>query len=493
MARWTGHDEIGNVLAAAEAWRQRCFLGDDSILTDEALWTQPNLDELYRVFTDNPIEGADQRFYEKLRQQLDRTPPEIKKLAAEALWLTLLFPHSGTIKPTTKRQHVEEAWATSGDSLVLTTPYLEDAYLLGVGHPGIGYLTGIPREFGFALDVVRRWKALAPNERTLEDTPEGAWRFGRWLDSIEGARTRPMRNAILYFLFPEFYERNLSPKHRQDIFNALRNTLPVQQQPEANEPSQIEVDQATYRIRRTLEQRLGSSDLDFYRPPLNLMWDSEPRERRRKQVVSALEGVISNYNLDLNQPGIKKNPLWNTRPTSQATGYWQDPNDATNKPLRWLLHLDLTSERLSAQVPVQHGARRIAFVNTSQGKSGSVLVRIVPAMKVAADRFEFFETWEWLLLLCFLPNLPVGSAAQLLENFDPVTGILTYMGQQQRYISAALIALNDAEATYTTEVSETVKTITYSEATAALAALLHVDVQPASEPATAAVDEIADA
>ena len=58
MSRWIGpspeHDHIGAVLTAAEAWRDRCFMADSSLFSEEVLWTRANLQELRRLLIDNP-------------------------------------------------------------------------------------------------------------------------------------------------------------------------------------------------------------------------------------------------------------------------------------------------------------------------------------------------------------------------------------------------------------------------------------------------------
>lgn len=485
MARWTGHPEIEIVLAGAQAWRDRCLLSDGSLLTDQPLWTGDNVAELHRRFVDNPIEGSDQKFYEKLASQIAPASAPIKQLAAEALWFTILFPN--TFGPEAKRERVEQAWGWSGGPLVPTTDYLQPEYLLGVGNAGTGYMTRLPHEFGFLLDVVARWKQRPDAAGPLNASDASAWAFAQWLDGVPGADSRPMRNALLFFLFPDQFERNLSTGHRAEIYVGLKGMIPAAERPAEKIPRGLELDQTILKIRRVLEDRLGSNELDFYLPPLVSMWRNDSRDKRRKSVVSAIEAVLGNYNLDLNQTGSKKRFLHDTRDVDESTGYWSDPTDATNKPLRWLIHFDLRDEGITAHVPtgldgqIRHGARRIAFANTAQGRSGGVLVRIIPAFQVEDDRLEFFETWEWLLMLNFLPNLPVGSAAQLLDDFDPEAGTLRYMGREQRYIFAGLIALNDDDSTYVTEVGGQVRTVSYSDTTKALADLLHVRLPEAPE------------
>jgi hypothetical protein len=486
MARWTGHPEAAAVLAGAEAWRDRCFLADGSLLTERTLWTAENVAELHQRFVDNPIEGGDQKFYQKLEAQIASAGAAIKQLAAEALWFTILFPN--TFGPDAKRERVEQAWAWSGETISPTTDFLEAEFLVGIGNAGTGYMTGLPNEFGFFLDVVRRWKMRPDAPTQLDHTDASAWAFAEWLDAVPGADSRPMRNALLFFLFPDQFERNLSTGHRFDIFVGLKAMIRTEDRPAEKVPRGLILDKAILKIRRSLENRLSTNEIDFYRPPLISMWRNDDREKRRKSVVSSLEAILGNYNLELHQTGSKKRLLQDTRDVDESTGYWSDSTDATNKPLRWILHLDIRGETLRAQVPSQpdgsprHGARRIAFANTAQGRSGTVLVRVVPAFQVDEDRFEFFETWEWLFMLNFLPNLPVGSAAQLIEDFDPASGVLRYMGKEHNYIFAGLIALNDDSALYVTEIAGAVKKVTYAEATKAIADLLHVQSEAAPPP-----------
>ncbi len=77
------------------------MLGHGSIFSDEELWTAENFEELKVLFVDNPILG-NQKFYEKLTLQLNEAKPEVIKLAAESLWLLLLFVGDSYFKAETK-------------------------------------------------------------------------------------------------------------------------------------------------------------------------------------------------------------------------------------------------------------------------------------------------------------------------------------------------------------------------------------------------------
>ena len=93
-------------------------------------------------------------------------------------------------------------------------------------------------------------------------------------------------------------------------------------------------------------------------------------------------------------------------------------------------------------------------------------------IEVGNDRFVFYETWEWLLLHTFLPPLAVGSSGQLFDEFDETTGRLTYMAKDQRYVTAALITLNEDEDLFVAP--ELQRPLTYAEATEAVAQLIKV-------------------
>ncbi len=471
MSRWVGHDHIDAVLGAADAWRERCFVADGSLFSDEALWTLGNIQELKRRFVENPIEGADRTFFDKLKEQLDGAPVEVIRLAAEVAWLLLLFPISSATKPETKRTQIKEVWEWSGSDLP-DSPNLSDQALMGVGHPGTAYLTRRYEQFGFFLEVMDQWKALPEARRAELMTEDAPWRFMAWLDVFEHADRRPIRNAILYFLFPDDLERNLSNEHRRQIVEALKHRLPEELRPKGRNPSLGDLDRAINDLRKGFEEEFGSKEIDFYRPPIYAQWFIGIREKARSEIGAGLKKVLSEYDLELRQCGSKKKTLESCKPVSEKTGFWENPADATNKPLRWFIHLELEGDKMVARVPEEHGSRRIAFANTAQGTSGAVTTRIVPAIKVGDEKFVFYEIWEWILLQSFLPALAAGSSGQLFDEFDETTGRLVYMGQDQPYITAALITLNEDEDLFVAP--ELPRPLKYVEATEAVAELIKV-------------------
>jgi len=75
-------------------------------------------------------------------------------------------------------------------------------------------------------------------------------------------------------------------------------------------------------------------------------------------------------------------------------------------------------------------------------------------------------------LFCFPGGLEPGSAAQAFDDFDPESGILTYMGAEIPYIFSALLCLNGEEEMYTPTVGGKLTTLGYGDATRLLANLI---------------------
>ena len=471
MSRWIGFDHGDAVLGAADAWREQCFVADGSLFGGDSLWTLENVRDLKGRFLGNPIEDAERTFFDKLREQLDGASGEVIRLAAEMVWLLVLFPMWSSTKPETKREQIRQVWEWSGIDLP-DTPFLIDEALKGVGNPGTAYLTRRFEQFGFILEVMEGWKSLTAVERTRLMAEDAPWGFMTWLDEFEYADRRPMRNALLYFLFPDQLERNLSNEHRRQIVQSLKHRLPEEHRPSGRNPPLGKLDRAISELRRGFEEEHGTKELDFYGPPIYAMWFTGIRDKARSQIGAALKNVLNEYDLELRQCGSKKKMLASCASVDETTGFWESPTAATNKPLRWFLHLALEEDQVVARVPEAHGSRRIAFANTAQGTSGAVTTRIIPVIELGEDKFVFYETWEWLLLHCFLPALEAGSSGQLFEEFDEATGKLTYMGQEQDYIAAGLIALQDDDNEFVA--AELPRPIRFAEATQAIAELIHV-------------------
>jgi hypothetical protein len=386
----------------------------------------------------------------------------------------LLFPRDTKYSIETKLGQVRTVWGWSKSPLP-KSDFLSDNCLKGVGNPGTAYLTRRYEQFGFFLEVFTELKKLPPLDRGKLVASGTPWPFVEWLDGLEHADRRPIRNAILFFLFPDDLERNVSNDHRRQIVDALKSRIPEDKRPTTTKPSLLECDKAIAEIRKSFARELGTTELDFYRDPIKPLWWTGVRDKARSAIGSSLAQLLSSYGLEIHQCGAKKAKLQDCYPTDPSTGYWADPADATGKPLRWLLHIDVEARTIRARLPGLHGDSRVAFANTTKGVSGAVACRVIPVLKLKTGQYLFHETWEWMLLFCFLPALEPGSSGQAFDDFNVSTGVLRYRGKVQPYVYAVLVTLNEDEDTLAHP--DLLRPVRYSELTKAIAALINIDAR----------------
>jgi hypothetical protein len=477
MSRNTGDESILPVLEAGDYWKDRCLLQNKSIFSDENLWTKENFKNLREHFEGNPLTG-DRDFLEKLKEQLINAPKPIVKLAAELLWFYMLFPHRGNYAPETKEEQVRLIWSWAGEK-ISNEKYLKKEYLSGVGGVGVAYLANRYDQLRFLLLFFNEWKALSDGQRADIFNTDQPWDFASWIDDLPNSSKRPVRNAILYFACPEKIEPIISNDHRRLIASSFKGRLDSSQQVSAD-ATLLELDKAIYEIRSSFEKELNSKDISFYRSPIEEQWSKISMKNIRRSIASAVEKTLEPYGLELRQCGSKKVNLEAcNQELNSKSGFWKNPTSATNKPLRWIVHLDITGNKPIASLANENGqvitgARKIAFANNSQQKSGAITIRIVPAIKVAEESYIFYEDWEWVLLFCFYPALPQGSSGQLIDDFNPESGKMIYMEKEQAYIFAALITLNVEDSQFVKNIDGVTKQVNYQDATLALADFIKV-------------------
>ena len=289
MSRWIGpeYDHIDAVLAAAKAWRKRCFEDDGSLFGDENLWTLDNIRELKSRFLNDSIKSRG-GFFDRLGEQLNTVSSQVKKLAAESLWFVYLFPHRGAMRPETKRDNIKRVWEWSGSSLP-NSDHLNQRALMGVAKPGPAYMTRPDRELGFLCHVLERWRSESEPRRSELMAEVPPWSFVAWLDETEDSDWRQIRHAInpgwrqirhaiLYFLFPDHLEGNISFLHKRRIVEAFSDRLPEEIRPESQDSPMVDVDRALYELRKGFEKEYGKRELDFYHPPLAEQWGWPPSD-----------------------------------------------------------------------------------------------------------------------------------------------------------------------------------------------------------------------
>ena len=260
---------VGDILVATEAWRKRCLMSDGSIFSDKPLWTPANINELLDRFTgDNVIKGGES-FYDKLKKQLENARPEVTQLAAETLWFLYLVPWSAT-NPKSKRDKIRQVWEWSGHPLP-ESDYLEDQTLRGIARPGRAYVQYLYLELRFLLHITAQWKLLPSAQQDKLSRKNAAWEFAQWIDSLTKNR-RQIRHALLFFLFPDYFERCISYGDKWMIVEKLGLRLSEDLRPNRKKSPIVDVDRAIYGIRQSLEEEYEDTPLDFYYSPIIEMW-----------------------------------------------------------------------------------------------------------------------------------------------------------------------------------------------------------------------------
>jgi hypothetical protein len=207
---------------------------------------------------------------------------------------------------------------------------------------------------------------------------------------------------------------------------------------------------------------------------------ADPNKAVKAEIYTGISKVLSKHDMELRRCGLKTDKAPEFDPHK---GEWADPNYVTNKPPRWLVQVRKEDGRVVASVPAaMHGRDRLAHYNTTNGKVGGVFIRVVPAMRRSDGEFELHDSWEWTLFFAFGTTLEPGSAAQLLDGFDPKEGTLKYKGKDQPYVAAQIFGLCDPESKWVDSGSN--GSITYGEASKAVSELIQVNLPQAEHPET---------
>lgn len=268
MAPWTEHPRQ-HIDQTVERWKERCLLGDGSLIFDErdATWSRANVADLKLRFNDNQLEGAagGGTFASKWQQQVDGASDDVRLLAAELLLIHFLFASS--VRKAKKLEVVGLSLEGTGISLPADSPAVQ-AMGESIGHPGIGFNTRRDLQVAYLIEFVDRFKALERQEaESLLDDP---WALRDFADRTS-LPIREMRHILLHLLHPEEFERISSGTHKREIASAFARLLP--------EDPPADVDERLLAIREALEGYLPDGNgpqgqMDFYWPPLHGVWET---------------------------------------------------------------------------------------------------------------------------------------------------------------------------------------------------------------------------
>ena len=263
-ARKTGNGEE-NVYSGAQEWVERALQADGSLFTpDRAIWASRWLEELhYHLAIDPPVSG----FHNKVRAQLEGSPPEVCQLMAEALYFHYLIRWVGSVKSDTKEARINDILACSGEGLQFPANLIP-SLTPGIANMG-GTIANLDHFVGYLIEFVERWKEESEEgqKRLLADP----WAFKAFSDSgnlyqqlFQAGLVGIQRNALLHLVFPDVFEPVVSENHKQMIVHNLSSSSFVNQ-------SSADIDRRILQIRQTIEMELGR-DFDFYDRGITERW-----------------------------------------------------------------------------------------------------------------------------------------------------------------------------------------------------------------------------
>jgi len=269
MARITNRD-ITPILNAAFEWRDKCLTGDGSFFSQKRLWTLSNVENFNKYFVENLIYEGEETFYQKLEIQLKDAPLETKQLAAEMMWVILLFPRK--ISPQKKAIDIKKIWDLSGEPLEQIYPDLEKTFAVGVGSTGQAYNNLRWAELVFFTKWLLTFKSLNQEERTqLLSDP---WVFGNWLDGIDGSEKRQFRHIVLFLLFPDSFETMSSKNNKDLILKSFESEIgdgSLKPNIISTDSDWIKKDKTILSIRNLLQSK-DPSPVMFYESPYKERW-----------------------------------------------------------------------------------------------------------------------------------------------------------------------------------------------------------------------------
>ena len=287
MSRYCGDNDPKSILDAAAHWRDSALLANGSVLTSKQLWTSSALEQLDEHFVKAPEIGSG-KFLEKLAYQLQSVDSATKQLVAEMMWLLYLCPSSLTVAH--KKKTVQTIWAWSDELFPDDSRWLDGDVLAGVGSAGPGFNQNQPRELAFLINFLRLfYKLSADDKRALMDD---GWKFDEWLRQVTDWGSRQFRHMLLFLLFPDDFERIFGKNDRKTIVGHYSK----RQRREVNQMDAVQLDRELQAIRKRLEVEHGTTQLDYYTPPLKGEWRGETfaaatEEVTKEHVRLALEEI----------------------------------------------------------------------------------------------------------------------------------------------------------------------------------------------------------
>ncbi len=282
MSRFNPHHPgAARVFDAAESFKTRCLLDQNSLLIDnQPLWTVEHLNVLIKMYVNQPDLGQG-GFYDKLASQLAGCQSLDVALMAEIFWIVQLG--ATNLRAPTKARAIERIWNINPpEPFPGNSPFLAKEVLSGVGSAGPGYNQYMWMEMAFAIEAFAEFlaKPLTDREALLSDGVE----FSRWLDSIPSGRGRQFYHVLCHVLFPDAFERIFSQSNKNKAARAHKIWT------SSFSENRADMDIALLELRKRLELKYPGQ-VDYYSKPVGTLINQQsPEPLQEKNSDPQLDG-----------------------------------------------------------------------------------------------------------------------------------------------------------------------------------------------------------
>jgi hypothetical protein len=254
-----------NFYPVAERFVDAALRHDDSLFTPgRPIWTYAGLNEIYERLMLN-LDTSSGSFMSKFEQQLAGALAEVYQLAAEVIYMHVLFAYRTSITGAKKRALVNAVLSWSPTPVSMPEE-LDKALSDGLAKMGVAFGTYRHFQVGFLLEFARSWKELSrPEQDRLLADP---WAFKQMLCSLPIHAAYAQREALLHIVHPDTFEATVSRDHKQRIAKAFAKYVTS-----ATE----DVDRQLQQIRQKLTPEQGNG-FNFYEEGLRRIWIGQYQE-----------------------------------------------------------------------------------------------------------------------------------------------------------------------------------------------------------------------
>jgi len=252
MARRTGREAV---YAVADRFVQEALESDGSLFTPGAtIWSAENIEDLYERFVGHLDESSD-RFEDKFRRQLEGASLETRQLAAELLYIYLIFPDK--FSGDSKRRIIQGVlYGTS----IRVPSELDKVLDRGIASFGPA-LQNRYWQLAMLMEFFREWKTMPASDEALSDP----WKFKDIVFSVPHEKAGVQREALLHLVYPDTFESIVSESQKRDIAKRLSYL--------ADEDSG-DIDRCILEIRKNLAPKYGE-DFEFWHDEVKRLWSED--------------------------------------------------------------------------------------------------------------------------------------------------------------------------------------------------------------------------